>query len=87
MGDLTAIDVLIDPEDSMKELARSVNQRMLIARDANLCLRCHSQVQDGPGSLAIGKFDHSSFIRGRTCWSAGCHPAVHGSNINGKLHY
>jgi len=29
MGDLTAIDILIDPEDSMKELARSVNQRML----------------------------------------------------------
>jgi predicted CXXCH cytochrome family protein len=65
----------------------SINQKLLIQRDNNLCLRCHSQVQDGPGSLAIGKFDHSSFIRGRTCWSAGCHPAVHGSNINGKLHY
>src|SRR5215510_10077019 len=29
MGALTAIDVLIDPEESMKDLARSVNRKML----------------------------------------------------------
>jgi predicted CXXCH cytochrome family protein len=65
----------------------SISPKLLLQRDNNLCLRCHSQVQDGPGSLAIGKFDHSGFVRGRTCWSAGCHPSVHGSNINGKFHY
>jgi predicted CXXCH cytochrome family protein len=67
----------------------SINRKLLIQRDNNLCLRCHSQLQgqEGPGALLIGKFDHSSFIRGRTCWSAGCHPAVHGSNISGKFHY
>ena len=65
----------------------SVNRKLLVQADNNLCLRCHAQVQDGPASLAIGKFDHSGFLRGRTCWSAGCHPSVHGSNINGKLRY
>jgi predicted CXXCH cytochrome family protein len=65
----------------------SISPKLLTQRDNNLCLRCHSQVQDGPGSLAIGKFDHTSFIRGRTCWSAGCHPSVHGSNISAKFHY
>jgi predicted CXXCH cytochrome family protein len=65
----------------------SISPKLLIQRDNNLCLRCHSQVQDGPSSLAIGKFDHTSFIRGRTCWSAGCHPSVHGSNINAKWQY
>jgi hypothetical protein len=22
-----------------------------------------------------------------TCWSAGCHEAIHGSNVNGHLRY
>ncbi len=65
----------------------SITTKLLLQRDNNLCLRCHAQVQDGLGSLAIGKFDHTSFIRGRTCWSAGCHPSVHGSNISAKFHY
>ena len=65
----------------------SISQKLLLQRDNNLCLRCHAQVQDGPGTLSIGKFDHTGYIRSRTCWSAGCHPAVHGSNINGKFRY
>jgi predicted CXXCH cytochrome family protein len=65
----------------------SVSPKLLLQRDNNLCLRCHAQVQDGSGILAIGKFDHTNFIRGRTCWSAGCHPSVHGSNINAKFRY
>lgn len=65
----------------------SVNSKLLVQRDNNLCLRCHAQVQEGPGAMAIGKFDHSGFLRGRTCWSAGCHPSVHGSNISAKFHY
>ena len=65
----------------------SISSKLLHQRDNNLCLRCHAQIQVEPASLVIGKFDHSSFLQGRTCWSAGCHPAVHGSNISPKFHY
>lgn len=59
----------------------SINAKMLTARDGNLCLRCHAQVQGaGGGSFYIGNIDHSGFLRYGTCWSAGCHVAIHGSN-------
>ncbi|MSU61114.1 MAG: hypothetical protein EXS31_01755 [Pedosphaera sp.] len=65
-----------------------INRKMLIQPDNNLCLRCHSEIQQRPGDgLILGKMDHSSNARGRTCWAAGCHSAVHGSNINARLHY
>jgi hypothetical protein len=35
----------------------------------------------------IGKFDHSSRLAQGSCFSAGCHTAVHGSNINPHLRY
>ena len=52
-------------------------------RDNNLCLRCHAQVpnQGGPGTLYIGNVNHNGFVARGTCWSAGCHTAVHGSNV------
>ncbi len=61
----------------------SINPKMLTIRDGNLCLRCHAQVpgQGGPGTLYIGNVNHSGFVRIGTCWSAGCHAAVHGSNV------
>jgi DmsE family decaheme c-type cytochrome len=62
----------------------SINAKMLVERDANLCLRCHAQVQ-GPGAageIFIGKVKHRDFVRMGGCWSTGCHTAVHGSNIN-----
>jgi hypothetical protein len=31
--------------------------------------------------------DHTGFLRGGTCWSAGCHSAVHGSNFSPRLLY
>jgi predicted CXXCH cytochrome family protein len=65
----------------------SVNSALLVQRDANLCLKCHAQVSADAGALLIGKVDHSSFLRLGGCWSAGCHTAVHGSNINPKLLY
>ncbi len=70
----------------------SVNPKMLIERDANLCLKCHAQVQTpgsgGPGGeLYIGKVPHAAFLRQATCWSAGCHTAVHGSNMSRLLQY
>ncbi|HEX4644998.1 MAG TPA: cytochrome c3 family protein [Verrucomicrobiae bacterium] len=62
----------------------SVNAKLLTARDNNLCLRCHAQVQNPAfgGTLFIGGKPHSNFLRlGATCWTAGCHTAVHGSNV------
>ncbi len=68
----------------------SINAKLLAQRDANLCLRCHAQVQ-GPsvarGQIYIGNIDHSSFLRMGTCWSSGCHTAVHGSNVDVRLRY
>jgi predicted CXXCH cytochrome family protein len=68
----------------------SINRKLLVASDPNLCLRCHAQVQ-GPGvgssEIYIGKVSHTVFLRQGTCWSAGCHTAVHGSNINPRMLY
>jgi predicted CXXCH cytochrome family protein len=65
----------------------SINSKMLVERDLNLCLRCHAQVQIAPGRIAIGKEDHTLHLRQGTCYSAGCHTAVHGSNVNPHLRY
>lgn len=68
----------------------SINEKMLVQRDNNLCLKCHAQVA-APGAAArsvfIGKRDHTSFLSQGTCFSAGCHTAIHGSNINPYLRY
>lgn len=68
----------------------SVNAKLLTQRDSNLCLRCHAQVQ-GPsvarGQFYIGNVDHTSFLRMGSCWSSGCHTAVHGSNLDIRLRY
>jgi len=67
----------------------SINAKMLLIRDNNLCLRCHAQtVSQGmgsivqPGHIFIGKQDHTLLLAHGACWSSGCHNAVHGSNIN-----
>lgn len=64
----------------------SVNDKMLIARDYNLCLRCHATVSNptlgGHESAAV----NARWKEG-TCWSAGCHQAVHGSNFSKHLRY
>lgn len=65
----------------------SVNQKMLTARNAILCLKCHFQQQNGPGRIAIGAIDHTSFLSRGTCWSAGCHEAVHGSQVSASLRF
>ena len=69
----------------------TVNAKMLIARDANLCLRCHlAQLTPGYniGGYASGGA-HANALGARlseaTCWSAGCHEDVHGSNVNASL--
>jgi len=68
----------------------SVNEKMLTQRDVNLCLRCHAQVQGvgvAPGRIFIGNTDHTDYMRRSTCWAAGCHTALHGSNVDPKLRY
>lgn len=64
----------------------SIAPRLLTQPDANLCLKCHAQVQL-PGAVMIGKTDHAQLLRLGSCWSAGCHTAVHGSNIHPKMLY
>ncbi len=66
----------------------SPNAKMLIERDANLCLKCHAQVPgSAPGTIYIGKEEHTAFLRRGTCWTSGCHTAIHGSNIHPKMFY
>jgi predicted CXXCH cytochrome family protein len=68
----------------------SINQKMLVAGDPNLCLRCHAQVQGANvpgGHLYIGNTDHTTFLQIGACWASGCHTAVHGSNVDPRLRY
>ena len=65
----------------------SVNARLLIARNATLCLRCHFQQQTTAGAIYIGNVNHTSFLSRGTCWSAGCHEAIHGSQVSDLLRY
>jgi predicted CXXCH cytochrome family protein len=65
----------------------SVNARMLTERNHVLCLKCHFQQQTTGGKVFIGGREHSGFISRGTCWTAGCHEAVHGSNIGSSLRF
>jgi DmsE family decaheme c-type cytochrome len=68
----------------------SVNQKMLAERNQTLCLKCHFEQQTTSGTLLIGNDNHGgttgNLTRG-TCWSSGCHEAVHGSQVNSHLRY
>jgi predicted CXXCH cytochrome family protein len=67
----------------------SINAQLLNEPDSNLCLRCHAQ-EPGPGAsgrIFIGGRDHTSSLPMGACWTAGCHTAVHGSNIQPQLLY
>ena len=61
----------------------SINEKMLVARDANVCIRCHTQA-DFP---IMGRRDHRTFLQRGTCFSGGCHTAVHGSQYDDHLRY
>jgi predicted CXXCH cytochrome family protein len=64
----------------------SVNAKMLTERNANLCLKCHFQ-QVSNGRLLIGGSDHTLRVQEGTCWTAGCHEAVHGSRVSPSLRF
>ncbi len=66
----------------------SIHDKMLIVRDSNLCFRCHSQADM---ATTIGDSNHTTGGSPRlsegTCFSGGCHTAVHGSNFDDHLRY
>jgi predicted CXXCH cytochrome family protein len=64
----------------------SVNAKLLTERDSNLCLKCHFQQVSG-GRLLIGGSDHTLRLQQGTCWTAGCHEAVHGSRVSPSLRF
>jgi predicted CXXCH cytochrome family protein len=64
----------------------SVNAKMLTERNSNLCLKCHFQQVKG-GSILIGGSDHTLRLQQGTCWTAGCHEAIHGSRVNSSLRF
>jgi len=64
----------------------SINAKMLTVRDSNLCLKCHFQQASG-GRLLIGGSDHTVRVQQGTCWTAGCHEAVHGSRVSSSLRF
>jgi DmsE family decaheme c-type cytochrome len=61
----------------------SVHEKMLISRESTLCLRCHTQAN----FPTIGLSGHGTRLPQGTCFSAGCHTAVHGSNFDDHLRY
>ena len=65
----------------------SMNRKLLVAADSNLCLRCHAQVQLSSGEFYIGTVPHRAKLSQGSCWSAGCHTAVHGSNVDRPMRY
>lgn len=65
----------------------TVNDKMLVQRNQNLCLKCHFQQQVPGGEILIGGRPHSAFISRGTCWTAGCHEAIHGSHIGSSLRF
>lgn len=64
----------------------SVNEKMLAAPDSNLCLQCHATGSTS-GRLMAGGRDHAGNPVNGTCWAAGCHEAVHGSNASHALRF
>lgn len=65
----------------------SVNRKMLTERNSTLCLKCHFQQQAAAGSVFIGGRDHTALLTRGSCFSGGCHEAVHGSNIGSSLRF
>jgi len=63
----------------------SVNDQLLTERSANLCLKCHIDIKTA--DITIGGLPHQFLMQRGTCWTAGCHEAVHGSQVSTSLRY
>jgi len=70
-------DALKDGCTTCHQVHGSVNDKMLISNDYNLCLRCHAVV------TSPSFYGHAGgrWAEG-TCWNSGCHPTIHGSNFS-----
>jgi len=75
-------DALKDGCTTCHQVHGSVNDKMLKVNDYNLCLRCHAVV----ASPTFYGHAGGRWTEG-TCWNAGCHPTVHGSNFNDHFRY
>ncbi len=73
-----AHDALKDGCTTCHQVHGTVNDKMLIARDYNLCLRCHA-TSTYP---VVGTVNHQSLWTKGACWSGGCHQEIHGSNFS-----
>lgn len=64
----------------------SINEKMLTVRESALCMKCHFQRVSG-GRLLIGGSDHTLRVQQGTCWTSGCHEAIHGSRVSSSLRF
>ncbi|TFH28366.1 MAG: hypothetical protein E4H00_08765, partial [Myxococcales bacterium] len=65
----------------------SVNAAMLRERDSSVCTKCHFQEQTAPGAILFGGRDHTTLLGRGSCFSGGCHEAVHGSQVSSSLRF
>jgi DmsE family decaheme c-type cytochrome len=67
----------------------SLNQNMLKVRGPNLCLQCHmTDLPSDSNHINIGTISHSGDrLSAGTCWTAGCHTAPHGSQVDPSLRF
>jgi predicted CXXCH cytochrome family protein len=65
----------------------SVNKKMLIENDMNLCLKCHASVMSKDSAIEVGTRNHAGYAGRANCWNGGCHTAVHGSSVDSHLRY
>ena len=77
-------DALKDGCTACHQVHGSVNDKMLIARDYNLCLRCHAMNNFPWDHGQGGRYPDMTY---GACWSAGCHQAIHGSNFQARFRY
>lgn len=63
----------------------SVNAKLLTERNGNLCLKCHIDARTS--NITIGGLPHQYLMNQGTCWTAGCHEAVHGSQVSSSLRF
>jgi len=63
----------------------SVNEKLLTQRNGNLCLKCHLDARTS--TVTVGGLPHSFLMKRGTCWTAGCHEAVHGSHVSSSLRF
>jgi len=70
---------------SCHQVHGSINDKMLNARDSNLCVKCHASTASLTAHATVGK-TVSRISRG-SCFSGECHTAVHGSNFDQHFRY